>query len=60
MPTADASAPKDLIDHRELLGVLTAFREGDFSARMTPEYTGVAGRIADMLIRKGSPMNWLG
>jgi HAMP domain-containing protein/CheY-like chemotaxis protein/signal transduction histidine kinase len=49
MPTADAPRPKDLIDHRELLGVLTAFRKGDFSARMTPEYTGVAGRIADVL-----------
>ena len=49
MPTADASGPKDLLDHRELLGVLTAFRKGDFSARMTPEYTGVAGRIADVL-----------
>jgi CheY-like chemotaxis protein/signal transduction histidine kinase len=49
MPTADASGPKDLLDHRELLGVLTAFRKGDFSARMTPEYTGMAGRIADVL-----------
>ncbi|MDP3221357.1 MAG: response regulator [Deltaproteobacteria bacterium] len=49
MPTADAPRPKDQIDHRELLGVLTAFRKGDFSARMTPEYTGVAGRIADVL-----------
>jgi signal transduction histidine kinase/HAMP domain-containing protein/CheY-like chemotaxis protein len=37
----------DFLDPRELLRVLTAFRRGDFSARMAIEYTGVAGKIAD-------------
>ncbi|MDB4929388.1 MAG: sensor hybrid histidine kinase [Myxococcaceae bacterium] len=49
MPTADPPRSKDVIDHRELLSVLVSFRKGDFSARMSPEYTGVAGRIADVL-----------
>jgi CheY-like chemotaxis protein/signal transduction histidine kinase/HAMP domain-containing protein len=37
----------DFPDPGELLRVLTAFRRGDFSARMAIEYTGVAGKIAD-------------
>jgi len=49
MPTADSPRPKDSIDQRELLKVLVAFRKGDFAVRMTPEYTGAAGRIADVL-----------
>ena len=31
MPTADSPRPKDLIDQRELLKVLVAFRKGDLS-----------------------------
>ena len=49
MPTADSPPPKDTITQRELLNVLVAFRKGDFTARMSPEYTGVAGRITDVL-----------
>jgi HAMP domain-containing protein/CheY-like chemotaxis protein/signal transduction histidine kinase len=49
MPTADSPPPKDTINQRELLSVLVAFRKGDFTARLSPEYTGVAGRITDVL-----------
>ena len=49
MPTADSPPPRGTINQRELLNVLVAFRKGDFTARMSPEYTGVAGRITDVL-----------
>src|SRR5437016_10157336 len=39
----------DRIDGRELLRVLTAFKRGDFSARMPAEQVGLAGKIADTL-----------
>ena len=39
----------DTIDDVLLLGVLTDVREGDFSVRMPPHWTGVAGKIADTL-----------
>src|SRR5439155_3276291 len=35
------------MDTHTLLSVLTAAREGDFSARLPIEWTGVFGRIAD-------------
>src|SRR5262245_8486064 len=34
---------------RELLRVLTAFKKGDFSARLSLEHTGVAGEIAQAI-----------
>jgi len=35
----------DTIDAKVLLSVLTKVREGDFSARMRLEWTGVAGSL---------------
>jgi signal transduction histidine kinase/CheY-like chemotaxis protein/HAMP domain-containing protein len=37
------------LDEAVLLGVLTAVKDGDFSARMPLEWTGVAGKVADTL-----------
>ena len=37
------------LDLDELLTVLTAVRRGDFSVRMRPTRTGVAGKVADTL-----------
>jgi len=37
----------DTIDAKVLLSVLAKVREGDFSARMPLEWTGVAGKVAD-------------
>jgi HAMP domain-containing protein/signal transduction histidine kinase/DNA-binding response OmpR family regulator len=39
----------DTLDLDELLTVLTAVRRGDFSVRMRPTRTGVAGKVADTL-----------
>ncbi len=39
----------DRLDETVLLGVLTEVKNGDFSVRMTLEWTGVAGKIADRL-----------
>src|SRR6266436_5903605 len=39
----------DTLDKRELLKVLTAFKRGNFSVRMSVEKTGLAGKIADAL-----------
>ncbi|MBA3830488.1 MAG: HAMP domain-containing protein [Chthoniobacterales bacterium] len=38
---------EDLIDQKQLLVALTAFRRGDFSVRLPDDWTGVAGKIAD-------------
>src|SRR5436190_6012093 len=35
------------LDSRQLLAALTAFKRGDFSARLPDDWTGVAGKIAD-------------
>lgn len=35
------------IDAKTLLQALTAYRKGDFSARLPLEWTGVAGKVAD-------------
>ncbi|HXM58394.1 MAG TPA: hybrid sensor histidine kinase/response regulator, partial [Candidatus Dormibacteraeota bacterium] len=43
-----AAAVADL-DTDALLGVLAAFKAGDFSARLPQHWTGVAGKIADSL-----------
>ncbi|HWR51353.1 MAG TPA: HAMP domain-containing protein [Bryobacteraceae bacterium] len=45
----NAVSSGDALDPRELLSVLTAFRRGDFTARMTPDKLGIAGKIADSL-----------
>jgi HAMP domain-containing protein/signal transduction histidine kinase/CheY-like chemotaxis protein len=47
MKTAQATA--DTLDTRELLKVLTAFKKGNFSARMPVDRVGLAGKIADTL-----------
>src|SRR5205809_946297 len=39
----------DTLDKRELLKVLTAFKRGNFTARMSVEKTGIGGKIADTL-----------
>ncbi|MDB5068574.1 MAG: sensor hybrid histidine kinase, partial [Chloroflexi bacterium] len=46
MPTAPAP---ETLDVRELLTVLSAFRRGDFSARLPLDWTGNAGKVADHL-----------
>jgi signal transduction histidine kinase/HAMP domain-containing protein len=43
------SATDDVLDVRVLLDVLAQVREGDFTARMPPEWTGAAGKVADGL-----------
>ncbi len=37
----------DTVDARVLLGILARVREGDFTARMPLEWTGLAGKVAD-------------
>src|ERR1700724_3138628 len=37
----------DGVDPKQLLSALTAFKRGDFSARLPEDWTGVAGKIAD-------------
>src|SRR3954466_6748566 len=41
--------PAEGFDPRLLLRVLTAFRRGDFSARLPEDWTGLGGKIADAL-----------
>src|SRR4051812_13777787 len=41
----DASTPE--LDLKKLLRALQAVRDGDFSARLAPDQTGLAGKIAD-------------
>src|SRR5260370_38524276 len=43
------SVDADNLDKRELLKILTAFKRGNFSVRMSVEKTGLAGKIADAL-----------
>src|ERR1700736_5293238 len=35
------------LDSKQLLSALTAFKRGDFSARLPEDWTGIAGKIAD-------------
>ena len=35
------------VDNKQLLAALTAFKRGDFSARLPDDWTGLAGKIAD-------------
>jgi HAMP domain-containing protein len=39
----------DIVDNREILRVLTSFKNGDFSVRMPVDATGIAGKIYDAL-----------
>src|SRR5258708_33577603 len=39
----------EIVDAKILLGVLAQVHEGDFTARMPLDWTGVAGKIADRL-----------
>src|SRR5262249_32412585 len=39
----------DTLDTSELLKVLIAFKEGDFSIRLPVDHTGIAGKVADTL-----------
>src|SRR5262245_16264068 len=41
--------PPEIPEAGELLSVLTAFKNGDFSVRMPLDRTGMAGKIADTL-----------
>ena len=40
---------RDVLDESQLLNVLVAVRNGDFTGRMPVEHTGIAGKIADAL-----------
>src|ERR1700689_1021765 len=44
-----AQSVTDALDTSTLLKTLIAFRDGDFSARLPVDRTGVAGKIADTL-----------
>src|SRR5262249_21140935 len=47
---SSASAPVvETLRVGELLRVLRAFRKGDFSERIAPDYSGVAGEVAEAL-----------
>jgi hypothetical protein len=61
--SSSAATPDDNVDAKVLLGVLAQVREGDFSARMPLDWTGVAGKIADglndvIIANQGSRLSW--
>src|SRR6478735_9270873 len=45
LPPPETQSPEDEL--RELLRVLSAVRDGDFSVRVPPHWTGLVGKIAD-------------
>jgi HAMP domain-containing protein/CheY-like chemotaxis protein/signal transduction histidine kinase len=50
MPTESSrTTANDGLDIHQLLLVLTAFKKGDFAARMPVDHTGLAGKVADTL-----------
>ena len=51
MATRTVPNPKtaETLDLSELLSVLMAYKVGDFSVRMRPDKTGLAGKVADIL-----------
>src|SRR5690242_6619116 len=49
MPVEDAPTAESELDERELLHVLTAVRQGDFSVRMPIDRVGLPGKVADTL-----------
>ena len=48
-PVVEAQSVTDTLDTSTLLKTLIAFRDGDFSARLPVDRTGIAGKIADTL-----------
>jgi HAMP domain-containing protein/signal transduction histidine kinase/CheY-like chemotaxis protein len=46
---ANATASPELLNKREVLNVLNAFRRGDFSVRLTSNHEGIDGKIAECL-----------
>ena len=46
-PSSSTPVLEDTIDLRQLLKALQAVRDGDFSARLPGDRTGIAGKIAD-------------
>ncbi|HEY9641985.1 MAG TPA: HAMP domain-containing protein, partial [Coleofasciculaceae cyanobacterium] len=49
MPTATAPSETDNLDLKQLLKTLTEVKKGNFSARMSADQTGIAGKIASTL-----------
>src|SRR5512143_610888 len=50
MATREFPKPSaDVLDPSELIAVLSAFKSGDFTARMRPDKIGLAGKVADAL-----------
>src|SRR5258705_12195781 len=49
MSARTVATPAEALDKRDLLKVLSAFRKGDFSVRLSFEGTGVDAKIADAL-----------
>ncbi|MFN6465125.1 MAG: HAMP domain-containing protein [Nostoc sp. DedVER02] len=49
MATEQLTRDNENLDLNQLLRTLNAVKQGDFSARMPIDYTGVAGKIADTL-----------
>jgi CheY-like chemotaxis protein/HAMP domain-containing protein len=45
--SASVVATEERLDSAALLQVLMAFRDGDFTARLPADWTGVAGKVAD-------------
>ena len=46
---SEAPTPAEAVDAKVLLSVLAQVREGDFTARMPLDWTGVPGKVADGL-----------
>ena len=49
MTSAQASTDSDRLDLKQLLGILTEVKRGNFAARMPIDQTGISGKIADVL-----------
>ena len=47
--SARARTSEEQVDTAALLKVLVALRDGDFSARLPSDWTGIAGKVADTL-----------
>src|SRR5436309_13059060 len=49
MKPTDMEDLSDVLDARQMLGVLQALKKGDFSVRLPVDKTGLGGKIADTL-----------
>ena len=49
MSSRNQSVTPESLDKRDLLKILTAFRRGDFSARITTDAVGIDGKIAEAI-----------